>query len=150
MNEILAGHCRQVQEAASMFAEITYLIQMESFASANQYIQRLRENNREYYNYLKPLLPLLEFLEENENSTNGCKFPIVEMFGLIKYIVLFSLDVDLTQLEPNTFRQKKELDRRIAGKLCPNRIFHDTVRKVCVILNQDVAPEVIRKICRIF
>lgn len=150
INKVLAGHCRKVQEAASIFAEIVYLIQMQSFVSAEQHIRRLRENNREYYNYLKPLCPFLEFLEENENSTAGCKFSILEMFGLIKSIVLISLNIDLTQLDPDVFRKEKNFDRCIAGEFCPNRIFRDTVRQAHKILSQEVAPEVIRKDLSIF
>lgn len=144
INKILAKHCRKVQEAASVFAEITYLVRMRSFATAEQYIQKLRENNREYYNYLKPLLPFLTFLEENKGSTANCKLPITEILNIVKSMVLISLDVDLTQLSPDVFRKEKELDRHIAEELCPNRIFHDIIKQVLNILEQDATPEVIQ------
>ena len=145
INKVLAEHCRQVQEAASVFAEITYLDLTQSFESAMHYIQKLRADNREYFNYLKPLCPFLEFLEENKDSTASFKLPIIEIFALIKSIVLISLDVDLTQLAPDVFCKEKTLDRCIAGELCPNRIFRDTVKQILNILKRDTYPEKIQK-----
>lgn len=145
INKVLAEHCRQVQEAASLFAEITYLVNTHSYETAVQYIQRLRSENREYFNYLKPLQPFFDFLKENETSTAGYKLSMDEMFGLIRSIILISLDIDLTLLDPHVFRKEKMLDRSIVEGLCPNRVFRDTTKQVLNILNQAATPEEIRK-----
>lgn len=145
INKVLADHCRHVQEAASLFAEITLLTCTQSFDAAMQYIQSLRTNNREYFKYLKPLSPFLDFLEENEGHSGGYKLSAIEMFGLIKSIVLISHDIDLTQLALDVFYKEKTLDRCIAMELSPNWIFRNTTKQILNILHQDVTTEKIQK-----
>ena len=145
ISEILLRHCRKVQESACVFSEIIYLINTKSFETAEHHIHFLRMNNKEYFNYFKPLCPFLHYIEENKKSPVDCKFSSGEMLNLIISIVRISLNVDLTVINPDVFRTKKELEHHIAGRYCPNRIFHDMLKQILKTLGQNTDPMKIRE-----
>lgn len=64
---------------------------------------------------------------------------------MIISIVRISLNVDLTVINPDVFRTKKELEHHIAGRYCPNRIFHDMLKQILKTLGQNTDPMKIRE-----
>lgn len=74
ISEILLRHCRKVQESACVFSEIIYLINTKSFETAEHHIHFLRMNNKEYFNYFKPLCPFLHYIEENKKVQSIVSF----------------------------------------------------------------------------
>ena len=150
IGELLLTHSRLVQESACTFAEVIFITQKESFDSAQRYIQSLKEHNRTYYNYLKPLLPFLWHMQENESSNAAYKMSAQEMMNLIISAVHISLNVDLTQIDTEIFRSKKSFRyfsslEDTSRKYFPNRIFCDTLKQLLSLFAQDATSDEIQR-----
>ncbi len=144
INEILLKHSVKVQECACTFFEILFIIKTKSYESAMTFIKDLRANNREYYNYVKPLLPLLDFLkiEKDVPSNEHIKLPIDLINELVIGLVLISLNVDLTKINSEIYRSQKKLKVFLSSngaseEFIPNRIFKNLVHALISDLQEN-------------
>ena len=138
----LIDHSRKSQEAYCVFLELSFLMRHNQFETAEGYIQYLRDNNREYYNYLKPLLPFFDHLSINTISPKNFKTSCKDMLSIIKKMIYLSHNIDLTEIDVEKYRSKKELERFFVKDDNPQKYYPDSrfktyVKEMLSIMEQD-------------
>lgn len=134
----IAGYTHKSHEAISTFAEIVSLLNNKGKKETVFYIENLRENNEEYYNYIKQLLPLLNYAKE---YSNGGTLPILTIFSIIKTLFELASNVDVFKIDYSIYQDESKLNKTLKNQktyesFCPDVRFKKLVKRLCHILPQ--------------
>lgn len=102
----------KVQEATAVYFEIFYLLKSKGELEAKNKINNLKQYNKKYYNYLKPLIPLIdEFLKSGMNIEEKAN----EVTTMIYHIAINSLNTNICDVSTDHFQDKKSIEKFISN-----------------------------------
>ncbi|WP_026659973.1 hypothetical protein [Butyrivibrio sp. AC2005] len=111
----------KVQEGLAVFIEaIFYMLKSENEYAC--FIETLRNNNVQYYNFLKPFLHILSYLK-NENNENR-----LTIAHKVFQLALYSMNTKIYEFDGELFGKKKTIQKLVSSpdfskKYLPNKIF---------------------------
>ncbi|MDQ0148672.1 hypothetical protein ACFO6R_01045 [Eubacterium multiforme] len=131
-------HSRKVQEATAVFCECIYIIRKKGYKGYFDYLQYLKNNNKEYYRYIYPLIKFLRYLEP-ESSVH---INIEDLHSLIMTLAKISLNANITEIDIEVFKQKKFFKKFISDienveKYIPNKRFNRLLNKYYNIIDKS-------------
>ncbi|WP_346961384.1 hypothetical protein [Clostridium sp.] len=121
----------KVQEATAVYFEILYLLKSKGELEAKNKINKLKQYNIEYYNYLKPLIPLIEtFLKSDINIEQKAN----EVTTMIYHIAINSLNTNICDVSTDHFQDKKNITKfisnaELSAKLLPFPRFKQLIKQ---------------------
>ncbi|WP_113886439.1 hypothetical protein [Clostridium butyricum] len=138
MLEEFCTHSRKVQEAAAVFNECIYKVRNKGYGDYYNYLQYLKNNNKEYYRYVYPLIKFLKYLEPQ----SLVQVNVDELNFLIMVLAKISLNANITEIDIEVFKQKKKFKKFISNienveKYLPNKRFNKLLKKYYNIINKS-------------
>lgn len=103
--QFFINHMKKMQEGCCTFAEML-LIASNGIDFFNRKVKELRNNNDEYYKYVKPFLELINFVSL-VNTSDKLWFSARDMYDIVLQLAVMSCDVDLAQIKPSFFHNNK-------------------------------------------
>lgn len=138
--DYLCEQSRKVQEGAAVFAECIYLIQNFGYFKCSEYIKELQKNNKEYYNYVRPLMFFLELLNSTDNYKT--KVSANDLNSFILGVAKVAMNPQLLEIPVEVLKSKKLFrkvisNNEMACKFLPNKRFKILLKTSCdIILEQ--------------
>ena len=122
----------KVQECFAVFYQWIYLRLNYNSKEAENFIDDLKRNNKEYYEYIKPLLFLIDKLKTVTNED------VIKVGAVFFYFCIDCLNVDIGKLIDDKVQSAGQYDDYIsyndnAEKMIPNVIFKKKLSKLSEI-----------------
>lgn len=120
IKSFLIVHMKKVQEGIAVFIECVMKLRTDKEVYED-FICQLRKENKEYYNYVKPLLFVIEILK-NTNDINK----IMCVANIVFSLAIESLNTEILEIDPNEFKNninKYINDSELSKKFLPNTRF---------------------------
>ena len=118
INSFWINHMRKMQEGCCTFAEMLVILRLNGRLVLKNWIADLKDNNREYYKYVEPLIDIIKYVDENKAAQNTKLFSIDSIYELILNIAVCSCDIDVSEIGEDFFinnKSKKSQNINIDG-----------------------------------
>lgn len=107
LNNFFVEHMKKMQEGCCTFAEILLITFSRGKAGLDKEVAKLRNDNKEYYNFVKSFLDLLEYVAVNQNTSEQLLFSFSDMYKMIIQLAVCSCDIDVTGIGEDFFQNNK-------------------------------------------
>lgn len=110
VSNFLMSHSKKVQEGVAVFIECIYKMLVDKHLY-KEYILELKNCNKEYYKYVKPLINILNLL-----SNFGQKEDILKLASGVYNMALLAMDIEIYNLDASEFTTNAKIQRLISRK----------------------------------